>query len=450
MSVFLYKKLSLHDNQGFCFSKTSFITYICIIMPNNPHQPSQHHVSNPIQTTTTEKTEKTQFTQLDSYKLTGVSVTNKELRHESNATVLELEYMGLKCAGKKIYEALLSQRTSSYALRRFEMECQLLSQIRHPNIVQFLGVYLHNNEKIPILVMEFLPTNLTSCIDKHGVLPNEISYPILHDVALGLCYLHKQIPSIIHQNLSSNNVLLTTNMTAKISDLGMASTLNLTPLQASHVTQTPGISTFMPPEVMVANSKYSTSIDEFSYGILMIHVLSGRWPDPQVGLTRLESEKSIPIPEAKRRDIFLQIIGRDHPLMSLILKCIDNDPEQRIHDITIIVDTLKKMVEQFPISFQNQLQMQQYIKDSEEAKRALWEVAQEREEIEEEMRNLHEHLQSTLEKEKEKIKHVHSAEIEELQSQMEHLKADSIATKTEKVLRFVLVHVWSLSTHQHT
>ena len=170
------------------------------------------------------------FTGFDPYKLTGVCVTDRKLGHGSYATVLELEYMGLKCAGKKIHELLLEQGDASYTVRRFEEECRLLSQVRHPNIVQFLGVYFQQGVRAPILVMEFLPTNLTSCIEQYSILPKEISYSILHDVALGLCYLHSQTPPIVHRDLSSNNVLLTPNMTAKISDLGVARILNLTPL----------------------------------------------------------------------------------------------------------------------------------------------------------------------------------------------------------------------------
>ena len=399
--------------------------------------------------------DKISFIHLDSFKLTGVIVTDQQLGHGSYATVLELEYKGLKCAGKKIHEILLRQGASSYTVRRFEEECRLLSQVRHPNIVQFLGVYVQSQEQIPILVMEFLPTNLTACIEKHGVLPNEISYSILHDVALGLCYLHGQSPPIIHRDLSSNNVLLTPNITAKISDLGVARILNLTPLQVSHMTQTPGTPAFMPPEVMVANPKYDTSIDEFSYGILMIHVLSGKWPDPQVGPTRSEHGKLIPVSEAERREIFLQIIRRDHPLMSIILKCIDNDPQQRIH-ASRIIDGLKEMVVQFPTSLQNQLQMQKYIQISEEDKRALREIAQERAEIikqkKEEIRNLSKHLQSQLElenNEKERLKLVHSTEVKELQFQVEYLKADlrAVKNKKEAVLTENVTLEYKLSKH---
>ena len=365
-------------------------------------------------------------------------MTSNELGHGSYATVLELEYMGLKCAGKKIHEVLLSLGTSSHTVKRFERECQLLSQIRHPNIVQFLGLYVENNEEVPFLVMEFLPTNLTVCIDEHGVLSKGISYSILYDVALGLCYLHGQTPPIIHRDLSSNNVLLTPNMTAKISDLGVARILNLTPLQVSRMTQTPGTPTYMPPEVMVANPKYDTAIDEFSYGILMIHVLSGRWPDPQVGPTRSERKKLIPVSEAERRKIFLEMIGSDHPLMNLILKCIDNDPEQRVH-ANVIVDETKKMAVQFPVTFRNQLQMEKFIQDSEENKKALTDVAQMRADLinqkEEEIRNLTKRLQNTLESEKlekERLKLAHSLEIKELELQIENSKVDVRAAKTEK------------------
>ena len=297
-------------------------------------------------------------------------MTDRELGHGSYATVQELEYMGLKCAGKKIHDLLLRQGDASYTLRRFEEECRLLSQVRHPNIVQFLGVHFKRGERVPILVMEYLPTNLTSCIEQYGILPKEIDYSILDDVALGLFYLHSQTPPIIHRDLSSNNVLLTANMTAKISDLGVARILNLTPLQVSRMTQTPGTPAYMPPEVMVANPKYDTSVDEFSYGILMIHMFSGRWPEPQVGPVRVESGRMIPVSEAERREVFLRAIGNEHHLMDLILRLINNDPQVRPH-ASEIVERLAAMVLQFPASFANRLEMLRHIQHQEEEKQAL-------------------------------------------------------------------------------
>ena len=299
------------------------------------------------------------FIGLDPYKLTGVRVIDRKLGQGSYATVLELEYMGLKCAGKKIHEVLLEQ--GDYIVHRFEEECCLLGQVRYPNIVKFLGVHFpEQGVRAPILVMEFLPTNLTSCIKQYSILPKEISYSILHDVALGLCYLHSQTPPIIHRDLSSNNVLLTPNMTAKISDLGVTRILNLTPLQVSRMTQSPGTPAYMPPEVMVASPKYDTSIDEFSYGIMMIHMFSGRWPEPQVGPSRIEGGKLIPVTEAERREKFFEVID-DHPLMDLIHRCINNDPQLRPH-ANEIARQVSQIASQFPASFANRLEMLKQIK----------------------------------------------------------------------------------------
>ena len=313
------------------------------------------------------------FAGLDPYKLSGneVRVTDRELGHGSYATVLELEYMGLKCAGKKIHEMLLGQGDDTYAIRRFEEECCLLSRVHHPNIVQFLGVYFKVGLQAPILVMEFLPANLTTCIEQYGILPKDINYSVLHDVALGLCYLHSQTPPIIHRDLSSNNVLLTSNMTAKISDLGVARILNLTHLRVSHMTGSPGTPAYMPPEVMVANPKYNTSVDTFSYGIMMIHAFSGRWPEPQIGPNRTEPDgRLIPVTEAERREVFLQAIGNDHPLMDLILNCICNHPQARSR-ANEIVEQLAGMVLQFPASFANRLDMLRHIEAVDNEKQTL-------------------------------------------------------------------------------
>ena len=378
------------------------------------------------------------FKKFDPYRLTKVRVTDRELGHGSYATVLELEYMGLKCAGKKIHELLLRQGDTSYTVRRFEEECRLLSQVRHPNIVQFLGVYFQQGVQAPILVMEFLPTNLTSCIEQYGILPKEISYSILHDVALGLCHLHSHASTIIHRDLSSNNVLLTPNMTAKISDLGVARILNLTPLQISRMTQTPGTPAYMPPEVMVANPKYDTSVDEFSYGILMIHIFSGRWPEPQVGQICIEQGKMIPVSETERREVFFQAIESDHPLMDLIHRCISNDPRLRPR-ASEIVRQVSTIATQFPASFANRLEMLKRIEAVEKEKRALTEEGERKDRFiqqkEDELALNRDKVQAEIQQkltEIDRLNIVHSSEMKQLQLQIRDLNTQNKLITVEK------------------
>ena len=166
-------------------------------------------------------------------------------------------------------------------------------------------------------------------------------------------------------------------MTAKISDLGVARILNLTPLQVSRMTQTPGTPAYMPPEVMVANPKYDTSVDEFSYSIMMIHIFSGQWPEPQVGQTLVEGGKLIPVTEAERREHFFEAIEDGHPLMDLIHRCINNDPQLRPHAGEIIRH-VSRVSSQFPASFANRLEM---LRQTEEEKRALTEEGERKEKV---------------------------------------------------------------------
>jgi hypothetical protein len=88
---------------------------------------------------------------------------------------------------------------------------------------------------------------------------------------------------------------------------------------------------------------------------MMIHMFSGRWPEPQVGQIRAEAGgRMIPVSEAERREVFLRAIGNDHPLMDLILKCVNNHTQRRAH-ASEIVGRLAEMVLQFPASFANRL-----------------------------------------------------------------------------------------------
>ena len=216
---------------------------------------------------------------------------------------------------------------------RFAAECELLGQLHHPHIVQFLGVRVETGSELPELVMEYLPTTLHRCLDTHGALPAEIGGSILLEVALGLRYLHEFSPPIVHIDLSSNNVLLTTSMTAKISDLGVAKILDVSPGRAAQMTQTrvPGTPAFMPPEAMLDRPKYTSKVDVFSFGVLVVHTLSGEWPTPSGVYAEdpHDPDKTIPVNEFERRRRFIDRIREGHPLLALIEQCLSNVASRR-------------------------------------------------------------------------------------------------------------------------
>lgn len=85
-----------------------------------------------------------------------------------------------------------------------------------------MGIHYQNDSVLPLLVMEYLPISLTQCLEAHVTLPLQIKCSVLLDVAKGLNYLHCKKPPIVHRDITANNVLLTLDFAAKISDLGVS------------------------------------------------------------------------------------------------------------------------------------------------------------------------------------------------------------------------------------
>ena len=252
----------------------------------------------------------------------------------------------MTCAGKKLHDiffAGVSSKEKDGILQRFQVECKLLSELRHPHVVQFLGIYYERSDSdIPLLVMEYLPMTLANRIERCAPnrLPDEIAYSILYEVALGLRYLHQQSPPIIHRDLSANNVLLTHDMTAKISDLGVAKILDLTSAKKKNpLTTGPGTPMYMPPEARATPPKYSIAVDVFSYGVLILHIFSGKWPEPiePVTIDPLNIENLIPKTEAQRREEYFQDMELSHQqLVEFTKRCLHNHPIKRPDDVEVI------------------------------------------------------------------------------------------------------------------
>ena len=127
--------------------------------------------------------------------------------------------------------------------------------------------------------MELMDTSLTSFIEKNqSKIAMKTKLSILHDVSLGLSYLHCRRPAVVHRDLSSNNVLLSGrgNLVAKISDLGTAKMIRADSKQTkSRLTTAPGTPHFMPPEALDEEDPvYGTPVDVFSFAGVALHLFS--------------------------------------------------------------------------------------------------------------------------------------------------------------------------------
>ena len=148
-----------------------------------------------------------------------------------------------------------------------------MSDLRHPNITQFLGLCFLPDCQLPVLVMERLDGSLDDLLETVPNIPLTLKRSMLEDIARGLLYLHKHNPQIIHRDLTSKNVLLTASLFAKITDLGNSRIVNIQPGQlAQTLSRNPGTLVYMPPEALADVARYGPSLDIFSFGHLGIFV----------------------------------------------------------------------------------------------------------------------------------------------------------------------------------
>ena len=150
-----------------------------------------------------------------------------------------------------------------------------MSSLRHPNITLFLGLCFLPNTRLPLLVMERLEMSLDDLLEHMPSLPLSLKRSVLEGVACGLVYLHEKEPPVIHRDLTAKNVLLTSSLQAKITDMGNSRIINMRPGQlARTLSQLPGTLVYMPPEALSDTHRYGPSLDVFSFGHLTLYTVT--------------------------------------------------------------------------------------------------------------------------------------------------------------------------------
>ena len=241
----------------------------------------------------------------------------------------------LPCAAKILHQTIFSIAGQHKKALQFEQECKFIRTIQHPNIVQYLGVHYDDITGQPVLLMEMMDENLTHFLESSpDKVPYHLQVNFCRDIVLALSYLHSN--GIIHRNLSSNNVLLISNVRAKVSDFGMSRLSSFDP-KRSFLAHTMSSTThpYMPPEGLRNNPNYDVKIDCFSFGVVAIQIMTRKFPSPTDRLQPLDTKSAAGllsytiVPEIERRKGDISKINQNHPLLQIALPCLSNDSTQR-------------------------------------------------------------------------------------------------------------------------
>ncbi|KAH9671763.1 MDIS1-interacting receptor like kinase 2 [Citrus sinensis] len=237
---------------------------------------------------------------------------------------------GKVVALKKLHH---SETEDSAFVKSFQNEAHVLSTVRHRNIVKLYGFCLH--KKCMFLIYEYMERESLFCVLRHDDEAIELNWTkrvnIVKSVAHALSYLHHDCTlSIVHRDISSNNILLDSNLEAFVADFGTARLLHV---DSSNRTLRAGTYGYIAPELaytMVVTEK----CDVYSFGVVALEILMGTHPgellsslsssslDPKIMLIDILDQRLLPPVNQK-------IVQNIILVSTIAFACVRSQPKSR-------------------------------------------------------------------------------------------------------------------------
>ncbi|KAN0028998.1 hypothetical protein ACTFIV_010866 [Dictyostelium citrinum] len=245
-------------------------------------------------------------------------VVQNRIGRGSCAEVFTGTWRGIIVAIKKA--KLLNEDDEDF-LNELAQEATIMSQLRHPNICQFLGTC--NNPPEILIVMEYMPLGSLYRILHDPAI--SLDWPRMKsmalDIAKGMNYLHCSDPLVIHRDLKSHNLLVDEHYRVKISDFGLSTRFKKHLDKKTAMTPV-GTPCWTAPEVL-RNDAYTEKADVFSFAIVLWEMVTRE--DPYQGMPTFQIV--ISVGQHKLRPIVPPQVSA--PFTRLITECWSEDPQQR-------------------------------------------------------------------------------------------------------------------------
>lgn len=203
------------------------------------------------------------------------------------------KYQISKKTTKKVAIADIRDQLSEMDIK----ELTLLRDLKHENIVRFIGVCVPppDMRMVPCMIVSELCANgdLFDYIRNVAAPPDEEIFRLMLETARGLEYLHTRTPAIIHRDCKSTNVLVTRNKTAKINDFGLARVRNT---KRSMIKSLVGTVNWQAVELWSPKPNYNEKVDVWSAAMTFWETL--QWH---------QTEKKYPFEDMNEHQIYQDV-----------------------------------------------------------------------------------------------------------------------------------------------
>lgn len=219
-------------------------------------------------------------------------------------------------------------------IRRFDAEAKSVASLNHANIVKVYGVGHEGNFRY--IVQEYIEgITVKDLINQNGHLDWRNAVPIVIQIGLALDYAHQN--GIVHRDIKPQNILISRDRVAKITDFGIARAASTTTITMTGV-QMGSVHYFSPEQARGGN--VGPQSDIYSLGVSLFEMVTGRLPfdgDSNVAIAVKHLQETPPVPSSLMQ-------GIPKGLDSIIAKCMQKSPERRYQTMRQLVTELDSLL----------------------------------------------------------------------------------------------------------
>jgi serine/threonine protein kinase len=233
--------------------------------------------------------------------------------------------------GRVVALKVLSHDFDAESKQRFLNEARIASSVNHPNIVRTFD-FVQDANRACVIADYVEGSNLEAFIAERGPIDTQSALEIIQQAGRGLEYLHQH--GIIHRDVKPSNILISTNGSVLLSDLGLAIPSGTLTLNDTGIAGTPA---YMSPEQAVGG-KVDASSDVFSLGIVLYEMLTGQHP-----FSTGSNENTLrSIVESSPKPAHQLNPAVPEPVAEVLVKALEKEPQKRFRSCTEFLAALDR------------------------------------------------------------------------------------------------------------